>query len=79
MKLSEIPSSELEFLANSEGLKAVFVDLERSTFEELMRLPFWASRKRQSALIQRVQVIRDVQARLRSLKAMRSTSGGQRA
>jgi hypothetical protein len=77
MKPSEIPSSELEFLATSEGLAAIFEELERDTFEELMRLPIWASRKRQNALIQRVSVIRDVQHRIRSLKAIRSA--GQKA
>jgi hypothetical protein len=79
MNTNDIPSSELEFLANSEGLVAVFAELEKDTFEELMRLPFWASRKRQNALLQRVQVIRDVQSRIRSLKALKGRTAGQRA
>ncbi|BCH30272.1 hypothetical protein MesoLjLc_22020 [Mesorhizobium sp. L-8-10] len=79
MKPNGIPSSELEFLVGSEGLKSVFEEIEREAFEELLRLPWWASRKRMAALLERVRATREVQARIRALKALRSRNAGQRA
>ncbi len=79
MKLNDIPSSELEFLASSEGLKAAFADIEQDAFNQLLALPWWASRKRMAALLERIRVARDVQGRIRALKALRSRSAGQRA
>lgn len=77
MKPIDIPIAEIELLANSEGLKAIFEDIERDAFEELLRLPFWASRKRHVALIQRALVVRDVQSRIKSLRALKKRSAGQ--
>lgn len=78
MKLTDIPSSELEFLANSEGLRAVFEDMEKRTFEQMVDLPFWASRKRMAALVERIRVIRDVQNTIAGLRAYSKVSAGQR-
>lgn len=78
MKPIDIPSAELELLAGSEGLKAIFAEMEREAFDELLCLPWWASRKRMAALLERVRAARDVQARIRALKALRSRNAGQR-
>lgn len=67
--MNDIPTSELEYLANSESLRKVFQSLEQDAYEEFLRLPIWASRKRRDALVQRIQVIRDVQQQIAFLKA----------
>ncbi len=71
-----IADAELEYLAASAedgALADVFKSLESETFEELLRLPFWASRKRKDGLVHRVQVIRDLRRRIRLLRATRKT------
>jgi hypothetical protein len=73
MKVGDIPLSELELLANSEALAVIFAEIEQDAIEQMLRLPWWASRKRFAALQQRVLVVRDVASRIRALRALRQS------
>lgn len=77
MNLENIPTAEIEYLAGSDALRAVFDELEADALEELLRLPFWASRRRKDGLVLKIQIMREVRDRIALLKALRRPRGPQ--
>lgn len=75
--IDEIKAAAFRQLAENAEVKEAFADLERSTFEELLRLPITSDEREKDALIERIKVIRDLQQRIRLLGAPRSTEKRQ--
>lgn len=75
--VDEIKAAAFRQLADNTEVKEAFADLERSTFEELLRLPITSDEREKDALIERIKVIRDLQQRIRLLGASRSTEKRQ--
>ncbi|CAN7494894.1 hypothetical protein LJR231_003469 [Phyllobacterium sp. LjRoot231] len=71
--IDEIKAAAFRQLADNAEIKEAFADLERTTFEELLRLPISSDEREKDALIQRVQIIRDLQSRIRLLGTTRKT------
>ena len=71
--IDEIKAAAFRQLADNAELKEAFSDLERITFEELLRLPISTDEREKDALIQRVQVIRDLMSRIKLLGVTRTT------
>lgn len=69
--VDEIKAAAYRQLAENSELNEVFAELERDTFEDLLRLPMWTSARKRNALIERVKVIRDLQQRIKHLGVTR--------
>ena len=66
MNNKEYRASEARRLLDEPLLNEALDRLERSAFEELLRVPFWQPRK-QRLLIDRVRVIRGMRGHLRAV------------
>lgn len=75
--MDEVKAAAFRQLAENAELIEVFEDLERTTFEDLLRLPVTADERAKDALLQRVQVIRDLRQRIKHLGVTRKAKEQQ--
>lgn len=66
MRDAERRASEAQRLVDEPLLKEALAVLEQDTIDEILRVPFWADRKRRM-LTDRVRVIRGIREHLRSV------------